>query len=140
MPDLVGDSLHSGQFWDRNPVDATLSSGILANIAPHGGTTRFTYTVPSKRLAIVNLISIKAVRRLAATTSGQIEVFMQNESSVSYTTCYIITNVIGDKDYTVVSPLQAKVAGGKIVAVDSDGSAGGSVDFIESATITEFDA
>jgi hypothetical protein len=130
-------------WYDRNPV-TTFKSYYEGNVAPHGLTERWTYTVPSGKKALVELIAIWMNRTAAPTTLGRAEARLLffpsggSETPLVYSVLYD-SNVGAEKNVNI-GQSSIMLQGDKIRATTYDGSIGGNVSYLVLAKITEFDA
>jgi len=60
---------HEVQWYDRNPI-ALLEHYGGSGVGPHGGTTRWIYTVPKNKKAYVESTLVEIVRRTVAAPIG----------------------------------------------------------------------
>lgn len=127
---------------NNNPVKV-LENYSSAGVAPHAATARWVYTCPAGKQAFIEHLTCFTVRITAS-------------SAAAFSTCYIKVSHGADDAY----PLEARIysiaigaqqivatgthillnEGDVIVGYTSDASADGTVGFIISAMITEFDA
>jgi len=130
------------EWYDRNPADA--SQDYYGSLSPHVVTTRWSYTVPSGKKAWVQIATIFCMRRTAATTMGEVYVFLVIVPSGGslkrlMIACFVDNTVwVKDKAYGGVGILLR--AGDAVNANTADSSTGGTVDYYCGAKITEFDA
>lgn len=136
---------HARPAWfDRNPKIEAEQYGPVEK-TPHNYTTRFSYTVPVGRIALVELLESSVERTVAATTAGYaIAKFLITPegygASKDMINAYIITNTIGDKNYRSVGSTITLFSGDKIEMVTADLSTGGKCIFYLALKLTEFDA
>lgn len=135
----------SGYFTRTLPVErqlggvATLASVYsAATIAPHGTTTRWTYTCPSNRAAEIEHVQTDWYRDGAAATASLIFCFVLH--SAGHTIC---RNDGSDAVLFSGHPSDASrpgylVAGESIVGQTQDSSAGGTMRYSVSAGYREF--
>jgi hypothetical protein len=130
-------------WYDRNPSD-TVKNSIMWGQSPHSFTTRWTYTVPTARKAMVEVAIIKFCRVTAATTAGELVIGIYITPSGGSLTNLIysssILNIVGDKDVIDTGQSVLLLTGDALSAGDSDASTGGTADFYQAAKVTEFDA
>jgi hypothetical protein len=125
--------------YDRNPTSPSVLFGLVGPTGPHGTTVRFTYTVPTRRIAIINSVQLRFRRATAATTPlTLLATILRN--GLNYENLSTQSNGL-DIDRTLqTSPQTPMLTGQALVGQDSDGSIGGTVEYLETATVTEFDA
>jgi hypothetical protein len=130
-------------WYDRNPTHKLLSWGQL-NVAPHGETVRWTYTVPAGKKAFVESVFAYLRRSAAATTVGRAAVVIwitpSGGSAAILIDVEILTNNVGDSDRQGVGQSLILLPGDTIEARTVDISTGGTVNYSAAAKITEFDA
>lgn len=128
---------------DRNPVNKT-NEVQTAAIAPHGTTTRWSYTVPVGKKAQIQTASCICVRVTVAApvgeTSAQLAYTPSGGAAVTLFEAHLDTNAALDVSVQNESQLGDMLAGDIITAQDFDTSTGGTVKFRESAKVYEFDA
>lgn len=127
------------EYYDRNPV----SSGIgydAGGIPPHGSTVRSLYTVPANKKAFVAACIVNITRDAVAITPSFVLCRIQDNSSRHTAFARIYSNNIGDKDNMATGQSLTLLSGASINITTWDNSIGGSVAYVASAFITEFDA
>jgi hypothetical protein len=131
------------QWYDRNPNPVTKQS-YKGGQTPHAVTKRWDYTVPNGKKAFVEYMFIRIIRRTAASAVGIVEAYISvvgaGADSGRIFEASLQTNNVGDKECVIVGQSMILVEGDELVAYDLDSSTDGTLDFIEIAKITEFDA
>jgi len=130
------------EWYDRNPITRSLQ--YSATVAPHSGTLRASYTVPTGKKAFLEALLVYIRRVTAATTAGLIS------DSVFYTPSggsgtYLLASELVDNTVNaskiVSHGLSSAVVSGDVLEVwTSDGSTGGTVGHVLTVKITEFSA
>jgi len=130
-------------WYDRNPVsrvDYYWGSGV----APHGVTTRLSYTVPSGKKAMVEVLVLKVRRNTAATTLGIARASLiltpSGGAPDNFMDACIVNNTVDVKDGWSIGASLALITGDLLEFTTYDGSTGGTCDYWLSYKITEFDA
>ena len=127
---------------NSNVVNEIYSAG---SIAPHANTTRWTYTVPANRIAIVQSAYCQLRRDSATATFGDAFASIRINDPTDMTTLMQLMRI---DDYQgaqnagqilVLGTCAILTAGQKLEGRDGDGSTGGTYTYIESANILEFD-
>jgi hypothetical protein len=130
-------------YYDRNPK--TIYNEYWAyGVTPHTAATRWTYTVPTARKAIIESAQVRVYRSTAGTAASLVY------STIAYhptsgtdqfmLVVHIWTNTVGDKDQAFIGLGPMLYAGDIIEGYDYDASTGGDCDFMETTKLTEFDA
>lgn len=139
----LGQSFSRQAIWDRNPN--TLNPGNQYNaqaVAPHGATTRWTYTVPSNFRTMVSSIFAQFMRITAAAPVGRLSAGVQYTASGGAGEFMLrgvcLTNVIGDKDSQSWHGDMVMLAGDNLLGTTSDAGTGGTVDYTVSWQGVEF--
>ena len=127
-----------GAYYDRNPLNASVSYSS-AGLAPAGTTTRFTYTVPAGRKALLTGGHIRWRRPTAAAPVGLVTFNIQ-DALVNLGLVRTANNVVEAVEGYALALGQYEVAGTTILGQTTDTSTGGSCDYDASLSITEFDA
>lgn len=99
------------------------------DVSPHALTTRWTYTVPTGRAALVYAAEVLAMRYTAAITVQLIEATI----SVIFTTAigvFLLSNTVGDSRHAVVSQLTPLRPGDYLTGATRDSSTGGTGAYI----------
>jgi len=128
--------------YDRAPASVSKVYSA-AGVAPHGETTRFTYTVPAGKLALVASVVASAVRVTAAAPVGYAFAAVKlNDGTVNAP--IVIAAEIGntvDSDARMNgTPQLVALAGTVITGTTADGSTGGTFNYELGAIIYEFTA
>ena len=131
-------------FWyDRYP-SSPVESYIKFNVAPHGLTSRWTYTVPPGRRAFIEILAVKVLRQTVADTVGiaraDILIHITGVPTPRILSAFICTNVAGDTDRGEVGHSVILNAGEWIKGETSDSSIGGTCAYLLTLKVTEFDA
>jgi hypothetical protein len=129
-------------WHDRNPTSKTYY--FCADASPHSITERFSYTVPSGKKAMVEVLSCRVERRTAATSPSSVLAafhFTPSGGTGNYILRAIIyTNNVGDKEHQALGTTLILCTGDTIKAYTYDGSTGGTCEHLLTMKITEFDA
>lgn len=128
------------QFYGRSPLIVPEVSQQYA-IAPHMPTTRWTYTVPAGRNAIVTSLALWAYRNTVAGTLGSASVNVYVTSGGAPQLMFflpIMQNVIGSGGGIFLGNCLTLLAGHTIQMDDSDASVTGTCSFYALAQIVEF--
>ena len=128
---------------DRNAINKTQYANN-AGIAPHGVTTRWTYTVPANKKATWRSGRAYNVRRTAAAPVGEFYSSLQYTPSGGSVTVPVVA-ISSDNTLLVYRndeqfPQVDMLSGDALAGVDSDASTGGTADFVVGAIIFEYDA
>jgi hypothetical protein len=136
------DKVRGLNWYDRNPSQMPKSYYTIA-IAPHIATERWSYTVPSGRLAFMESLIGQVMRVSAATSMAYAEVdFYLTPSGGSKTWIWgalIYDNTVGKKDSQMMGQSMMLLTGDKITCETYDGSTGGTCMYSGATKITEFD-
>jgi len=131
------------EWFDRNPVHR-FQYYFNNIVAPHADTDRWTYSVPAGKKAFMELLTCALIRDAAATTAGwaRATIYIQPSGGTMqralWASLYSITQ--GDKDHAEIGSGPLLYAGDAVKGQTGDGSTGGSVTYLVTAKITEFDA
>jgi len=125
------------QPWYQTNFD-TVTATYDGSAAPHGLTTRFTYTVPANRIAIIENTMIEALRLTAAGTLGTVDVYILADS-VYIAKVFFYNNTVYSAGYENQAKQILLKAGETCVGKTSDGSTGGTVNYRMMVNILEFD-
>lgn len=112
--------------------------------APHASTTRFTYTVPAGKVAVVESMTIMCVRdgttATPARAQGQVVYAPNGGTAVSYGIKQVWTGAIGDGQNGSPDhpPKLTMQAGDALNALTLDLSTGGTMTFLINCTIREY--
>jgi hypothetical protein len=123
---------------DRNPVVRTRMYEAVG-IAPHGLTTRFTYTVPTAKHAHVGSASIQLIREAAAAPVGYWRAQLNDASNI-WLRVGSITNAVGDRVQGDVSPGAIHSPGESVQCQTQDASTGGTISYAVNVMMVEFDS
>lgn len=130
------------QWYDRNPL-AILNTSSLGGVAPHATTTRFTYTVPAGRKALVEVGFVLTERGTAAATAA--DAGAELVITVGATTAFAVdarvnSNVVGALAELFGGLNLSLLSGNSIAGQDFDASTTGTMTFVQTMKATEFDA
>lgn len=128
-------------WYDRTPT----GRGQLYNatIAPAGTTVRWTYTVPTAKKALVDVVTMQATRQTAAAPIGEAAALIEVTSldaSVARLIQSLFNNTVGaaaNGNFAAAIPMQA---GETLIGKTYDFSTGGTVNYNVAAHLVEFDA
>jgi len=130
-------------WYDRNPIQIVADFESWS-AGPHTVTDRLTYTVPAGKRALLELAQVKLYRVTAATTAGIARIILALTPSGGSTEyileAHIRGNTVGDKDSAEIASALILMAGDALVLKTVDPSTGGTIDYVGSYKITEFDA
>jgi hypothetical protein len=129
-------------FYDRNPLTPTTTGNQSNLVAPHGNTTRWTYTVPTARKALVGSVHASTNRETVAAPAAAQRSFVQRNAAPSsfFADAYLLNNTVGAVAQSSVSGGAIILAGDAIAGSDADASTGGTCSFQTDCLVTEFDA
>ncbi len=134
--------LHIAEARERNPLTIGLAY-LAGGVAPHAATTRFTYTVPASRAAILSDVFFSVMRDAAAAPVGLVSARLVLTTLTSGSPWLIevsfIGNTVGDMTQNMLAPALYLRAGETIAAISDDASTGGSARYLLNAALTEFD-
>lgn len=129
-------------FYDRNAT-TILKSVVSSSVGPHGGTNRWTYTVPTGRKASVQGTRNFVQRTAAAAPVGQVQSYFNFLPAAGGAgqlgVIELFTNTVNDGADQTWSSLGDLLAGDGLTGSDSDASTGGTVTFTQTAKIVEYD-
>lgn len=139
---MAGSMATRFHYYDRKAVSRGGGWGG-AGVAPHGWTTRFTYTCPAQKLAIIEHCAVEWVRFTVATASG----YIYNVAGIvpsggvlqAMARTHGLGPAAGDIRYSVVSPHVLMTAGDEFRIQTADLSTGGTVNYEGWVEIREFD-
>lgn len=121
-------------------VTATINVGA----APHGLTTRWTYTVPAGRFCILEHRFLKVARAAAAAPAGVVFLRIVYTPSGAGATVIMevnFTNNTVDYHESLLAVGEMRMKAGDVLACDSiDVSTGGTASYLGSVVGTEYDA
>jgi len=134
------------EWYDRNAINQT-KKYIAVNVAPHGTTIRWTYTVPNYKKAWLDFIWFSIRRRTAATAlidygGNVVYLFYTPKGGTGKVMFNIVLNDnTVDKEWKeTISSNIALFEGDKIELITINEDTGGAMDYDVFAKITEFDA
>jgi len=126
------------EWYDRNSLELSREYyGI--GVAPHGYTTRWTYTVPTGKKLFVECALASVVRITAATTAGEATAYVYCRG-IAVVKPLLHTNGVGDKDTMNIGRNAVMVGGGALNGGTGDASTGGTTNLRTTALGIEFDA
>lgn len=131
------------QFYDRNavPASAMYSAG---GVAPHGTTTRWTYTVPAGKKAWVDAVCAELYRDVAAAAAAiaAVNINYQANGGGGSVLCQAAqsTNALVQVSEFVFTQFGYMGPGDIVYATTLDTSTGGSNAYTASIKRTEYDA
>jgi hypothetical protein len=129
-------------WYDRNAEDVSIIFGT-DGVAPHAQTTRASYTVPAGKRAIV-AAALASVQRATAPSSGlarlQADIIVVIPSIVALVVARLIDGTQGAHMDMVLATSTVLDAGAVVSIRTYDDNIGGTVDYLLSAQIVEFDA
>ncbi len=124
---------------DRNPL--TINQLYSATVAPHGVTTRWTYTVPASRKAQMESVLARILRITAAAPVAYADADVAVGNVLSYIAIAdLMTNNVGDRISVNLGAAAFLQAGEFVVGRTQDASTGGTISYVASLKATEFDA
>ena len=130
------------RYWfDRNPIDVSFYLTMDAT-APHGLTTRGSYTVPSNKKALITNVYARAYRSTVAAPIGLARMwFVKNLAGTPIYTmdCLSYDNTVKMLWDDNAAMNYLLVDGDTFTVQSVDGSTGGQVYYAFEVTITEFD-
>ena len=139
MPGLGGASA-SQEYYRTAPLQV----GIFYNDtpAPHAVTARATYTVPAGKYANVEAITLRVDRNAVATTAAlaasRAIYTPSGGSAQDITRAITYSNTVGGGEQVVISPWGMMNPGDTIALYTEDASTTGTLRFILSAKIAEY--
>lgn len=132
------------KWYDRNPKTRIIFEHTGA-IAPHAETIRDSYVVPTDRMAIVQNLQLTVIRVSAGAPVGNAYITTKYiEKNVTtwdnwYVTCGPANNA-GDRGELILSECAVLQATDNLDFYTGDDGTAGTVDYLISGMITEFDA
>jgi len=128
-------------YYDRNSASNTQE--YVATVAPHAGTNRFSYTVASGKKMQLEFALAAMYRATAAAAVGQYSaiVFVQvgtNTPRIAYIDS--VKNTVDKTEQTTSLGSVTIYAGESLSGYTSDGSTGGTVQYVIQAKATLYDA
>jgi len=127
------------QPWYQPNFTTSNKAYAQGTVAPHGWTTRWTYTVPASRIAIVRSASAFAQRDGAPTTAGVVNAIVTNNNIAESCRAGYVSATVGATDSKPVGEGSVLVAGDQFTGQTLDLSTGGTNAFIVTANIMVFD-
>lgn len=127
------------EWYDRAPL--MVAASFQAGAAPHGGTTRWTYTVPASRKALVESALASVSRAAAASTVQQVLCYVRGASPLPYLSFVEMYNLGQGAAYqSNLAGAIVLLAGYTITCTTSDVSPDGVVAYCSAFKGTEYDA
>ena len=128
------------QYYDRTPLAVSTVGFQALGVAPHAGTFRGQYTVPTNRKAQVAATFLSVMRATAAAPVGKAIMWSFKASDPGSMEAAILTNTPGDQSRIAFGQATILLAGDILSEKTSDASTGGTVDYNGIHHIYEFDA
>jgi len=129
------------QFYQQNALSRSLV-WAAPNTAPHGDTTRGTYTVPENKRAVITCVWLQVRRATVAAPVGVVRLTLDANINSVYSyfgSVYLTTNLANDLQQLSI-PCQIWLGeGDDILIKSSDSSTGGTVSYVSSVEYMEFD-
>ena len=129
-------------YYDRAAVPKVLAYN--ATVAPHGQTTRASYTVPTGKKAFIESLFAFIQRASAATAAGnQFGIIGYTPSGGAYADIaapVVQSNALGTSQALTLTNFGMMVAGDVIFLQTVDNSTGGTGWHLQSCKFNEFDA
>lgn len=128
---------------DRNPTSKG-HTYQATGVAPHGATTRFSYTVPAGKKLVLEAAQNTALRATAAAPVGLyqsvalIVLIDANQPWLSY--AWSLDNTVGARTAMNFAGPVSLLAGEQLITSTSDASTGGTVNYAAAVKGTEYDA
>lgn len=114
-----------------------------ATVGPHAAVTRWTYTCPADKIAVVDTIAICVARITVAAPVALYGAYIHTNiaalGDVTVAKIQGLNNTLGDGQHIVFSPKIRLEAGDVLEAHTVDLGTGGTVAYDVTAHITEFD-
>ncbi len=130
-----------GNYYDRAPLSSVFGF-VAANAAPHGQTVRVSYTVPTGRLAVVELINLMYIRVTTASPVTEYGFLVDLVNADGGNADWINRTSLNNNLAFEVSETHGTAiflrAGQQIRLITFDGSTGGTVTYRGGMKITEF--
>ena len=127
-------------FWhDRNPSDLQSTQFTGSAVAPHGATTRWTYTVPTARKAYLGSLMLRWRRVTVAAPVGQITINFR----IGGLQRALVQNTLNAVDSIEMVPLvlnMSLTAANAIDSLSTDLGTGGTCDIHTALQAVEYDA
>jgi len=125
------------QPWYQPNFDSIAVGYAGYNIAPHGATARFSYTVPNYRLARIGNMSSDVFRKSAPTTAGEsYAYYVINEGQHMV---FFQSATVGAEAHWNVGVGVTLRTGQTITGYTGDGSTGGMLHLYLALNLEEFD-
>ena len=133
-------------WFDRNPI--SIADFYWKELAPHVYATRFSYTVPASRMAMIESLEADIVRSEAAMTAGYATSKFgfrpdgwPNEQDILNAWLETIHNNVGDENRKMLGGIILMCEGDRLRAITGEiGGTDGKVMYLLSVKLTEFDA
>jgi len=130
-------------WYDRNPA-MIWNTYNASGVAPHSLTTRWTYTVPTGKKALLEQAMTYIMRSTAATTLGwaSLKIWYQPSGGTNREMVYVdlYDNTVAAKTISHFSFAMVLLAGDVLTGTSADTSTGGTCNYTLTAKATEFDA
>lgn len=130
-------------YYDRNPINRT-QWYLAGGVAPHGGTSRFSYVVPANKKAFLEMASLAIIRNTAATgaglTSAAISYVPSGGAQQDMLYAQFINLNQGASDKNGLAQMGELGPGDGVSSFTTDGSTGGTNQYNIATKIQEFDA
>jgi len=130
-------------WYDRNPackVGVWSGSGV----APHAATQRLSYTVPSGKKAIIEVLECSVIRKTAATTAGVMQGYAvltpYGGPPTTFLVAWIETNTVDARSDRFLGGAVTLFAGDVLALKTLDLSTGGTGSYFQAYKGTEFSA
>lgn len=143
MPTITSGSSQRAAPIDRNPAGQTQRYAASA-VAPHGATTRWTYTTPAAKKDRVQELNLAFHRQTVGAPVGEFEANIQYTPNGG-TAVYLLRR--RSQDNTTTLYIEAENAtqldmlvGDNLLCQTADGSTGGTVAYNVSAVVFDYDA
>jgi hypothetical protein len=115
---------------------------LAGAVAPHAGTVRFTYTVPTNRIALLTAVHVKVRRETAPTTAGLVSAFVYLTDPTAnvyrFASVSFVSSTVGAQDWFSGYVGTFVPAGWSVSAQTGDSSTGGTCAYEISVHIVEF--
>jgi hypothetical protein len=128
------------QPWHQPNFVSRLFSYTVGEVVPHAYTTRWTYTVPANRCAMIALASVMLARDGTTANPGTAEAFIHIDSAARIEVMEVGVGTLGTTYSTTVGQSAVLSAGSTIEGKTRDSSVLGTHFFIVTANILEFNA
>jgi hypothetical protein len=130
-------------YYDRNPLEIQ-QTFAFTGFAPHAITTRWTYTVPAARKALVDAVSGSLAVDAVATTRVIVQLYIDLDPAGTNTSIVAMQeenqNTVGIIARAFLAPQMLLTAGRIISMQTADNSTGGTIRYQGAMHATEFDA